>query len=110
MKIYIASPYTKGDQAENVRRQLEVADKLMSMGHTPFLPLLSHFQHLCFPRPYEDWMRVDLEWLYCCDALLRLDGESEGADREVEEAEAASMDIYYSLEQIPCDKVHRAED
>ena len=71
LKVYIASPYTKGDVAVNVRTSMEAWDKLYSAGFAPFAPLWSHFQHLVFPRPYEDW---DV-----CDAMLRLPGESSGA-------------------------------
>lgn len=97
MKVYIASPYTVGDVAVNVRRQIETADKLMNMGHTPFVPLLSHFQHLLFPRPYEDWVNNDLEWIPCCDCVLRLRGESKGADNEVKLAQKLGKPIYYSI-------------
>lgn len=50
MRIYIAAPYTNGDVAQNVRKVMEVANKLMDMGHFPFIPHLTHFQHLYFPR------------------------------------------------------------
>jgi hypothetical protein len=54
--VYIASPYTKGDAAVNVRNSFEVADKLASYGYLPFPPLFSHFWHMIFPHPYEFWM------------------------------------------------------
>ena len=55
-KVYIASPYTKGDVAVNVKRQIRMASQLMDNGFAPFWPLLSHFQHMMFPRPYQDWI------------------------------------------------------
>jgi len=95
--VYIASPYTKGDVAINVRSQLVAFDSLMDMGVIPVAPLYSHFQHLFSPRPYQDWIDLDLEIVKRCDACLRLsatcwmaDGtqyvqtESSGADGEVE--------------------------
>jgi len=30
IKVYIASPYTKGDPAVNVKRQIDMADTLMN--------------------------------------------------------------------------------
>lgn len=100
MKIYIASPYTLGDVAVNVRKAIEVADQIIELGHTPFIPHLSHFQHLLFPRPYEDWIRLDNEWIKCCDVLLRLEGESKGADQEVELAKSLGLKIIYNINEI----------
>jgi len=100
IKVYIASPYTKGDPAVNVKRQIDMADTLMNYGYVPFVPLLSHFQHLCKPRVYQDWIDYDLEWVASCDCLLRLKGESSGADNEVKEAESLNIPVFYSLDGI----------
>jgi len=102
MKIYVASPYTIGDVAQNVRRVLLVADQLMNKGHSPYVPHLSHFQHLVCPRPYQDWLDLDFEWLKVCDCVLRLEGESKGADQEVELAKSLGIKVIYNIEDI-CD-------
>ena len=99
-KIYIASPYTKGDVALNVKRQLDYADTLLDMGFVPCVPLYSHFQHMVHPRPYEDWIKLDLEWIAVCDGLLRLEGESAGADREVIHAKSLDIPVFHSLEEM----------
>lgn len=69
-------------------------------------PLLSHFQHLVIP--HEDvtyWYEKDIKWLMECNALLRLPGESVGADIEVEIARSHGMAIFFSVEDIPpCEK------
>ena len=98
--VYISSPYTIGDVAMNVRRQLEMSDRLMTLGYCPVAPLLTHFQHICFPRPYEDWMRLDLEMISRCDVLLRMEGESVGADREVAHALSIGIPVVYSVESL----------
>ncbi|SWI86819.1 Nudix hydrolase family protein YffH [Klebsiella pneumoniae] len=36
-----------------------------------------------------------------CDAILRLPGESRGADLDIEEGKKRGLSIYYSLEEIP---------
>ena len=100
IKVYIASPYTKGDAAVNVKRQIDTANKLMNIGYVPFTPLLYHFQHMIHPRPSEDWMIIDLEWLECCTCLLRLDGESPGADREVAYAKQKGIPVFHSIDDI----------
>lgn len=83
VKIYVAGPYTQGDVAVNVRNALHAASMLADAGFIPYVPHLSHFWHLVFPRPYEEWLKFDLIWLAQCDACLRLDGPSNGADGEV---------------------------
>ena len=99
-KIYIASPYTVGDIAVNVKRQIDCANELMDLGFAPFVPLYSHFQHMVHPRPYQDWTKLDLVWVESCDALLRLDGESSGADGEVEYAKKLGIPVFYSIEEL----------
>ncbi len=99
-RIYIASPYTKGDVAVNVKTQLDMADQLMTLGYAPFAPLYSHFQHMAHPRPYQDWIAIDLEWVLVCDAVLRLPGDSSGADGEVKFAQEHGIPVVFSLEEL----------
>ena len=99
-KVYIASPYTIGDAAENVRHQIDMADILMNKGYAPYAPLASHLHHIIHPRRYEDWMKQDFEWVKACDCLLRLTGESKGADREVEYARENNKPVFYSVKDI----------
>ena len=40
--VFIASPYTLGDVMDNVKKSMEIGDALMSLGFTPFVPLLFH--------------------------------------------------------------------
>ena len=96
-KIYLASPYSLGDMATNVRISMEAANELINEGFAPYCPLLSHFQQLSFPQEYDIWMSLDLEWISVCDAMLRLPGESSGADREVEFARNNSIPVFYDL-------------
>lgn len=84
--IYISSPYSKGDICENVRNQMQIADLLIDAGYAPIIPLLFHYQHLSYPQSYETWLDVDLAQVRKCDAVIRLEGESSGADAEVGEA------------------------
>lgn len=108
--IYIASPYTLGDQATNVRFQLRMWDALLSMHVIPIAPLWSHFQHLHRPRPYQDWIAYDNEIITRCDACLRLDAvdantgyrqsESTGADDEVRLFERLGKPVFRSLDEL----------
>jgi hypothetical protein len=101
MKIYIAGPYTRGDTDENVLNAIDAAEAVSELGHSPFIPHLTHFWHGVHPHPYEFWLEQDMVWLRLCDAVLRLPGESGGADREVAYALDAHMPVYYRLADIP---------
>jgi hypothetical protein len=111
--VYIASPYTKGDVAINVRSQMALFDELLSDEVVlPYIPLWSHFQHLLFPRPYQDWIAFDLAILPRFDALLRVDAEysgglltyrqseSSGADGEVKAFEALGRPVFYRKDAL----------
>ena len=100
LRIYIASPYTNGDQAENVRIQIDAANDLMKLGYAPFWPLHSHFLHMVHPHSYETWLAVDFSWILACDAVLRLPGESKGADHEVAFAMENNIPVFFSIDEL----------
>ena len=104
MIVYISSSYTFGDTAENVRRACLAGDEILRKGHTPFVPHLAHLWHLISPKSYEEWLKIDFALLSMCDALLRLDGKSKGADLEVVEAKKLCMLIFYDIKDIPIRK------
>lgn len=95
--VYVASPYTNGDKEENVELQIVAAELLRNAGFLPFWPLHSHYWQQLYPHPYEFWMLMDFEWIPKCDILLRLPGESQGADKEVKLAQELDIPVYYSL-------------
>lgn len=98
--VYIASPYTKGDVVVNVRRSLQAADRLLDDGFIPFVPLLSHFWHVISPKTPDVWYEYDNEWVKRCDCLLRLPGESKGADNEVKLALQRGIPVYFSINYL----------
>lgn len=102
LKVYIASPYTKpeGEQEKNTIESFRMASVLMGLEFCPYAPLWSHYLHQHFPQDYETYLKHDLEWLECCDFVLRLPGESRGADIEVKHAEKLGIPVCYSIEQL----------
>lgn len=98
--VYIASPYTKGNQAENVRAQIDAYAELLKAGYLPFAPLMAHFIELVHPQEYETWIAVDLAWIDRCDVVLRLPGESPGADREMEYANKRGKKVVTRISDI----------
>lgn len=101
MKIYVAGPYTKGDVAQNVREAIVVGNNIKALGHTPFIPHLTHFWHMLIPHDIEYWYAYDMEWLKECDALFRIPGESKGADAEAAMARELGMPVYTSYAELP---------
>lgn len=100
MKIYISGPYST-NQVEGTRNAIIAAEQVRKNGHLPFVPHLSLLWDLVCPSPYEEWMNYDMEWLEQCDAILRLPGESNGADIEVQMAVALGKIVYTNIEEIP---------
>lgn len=109
--VYIASPYTKGDVAMNTHYQCKVFDQLIGDGKVlPVAPLWSHFQHLLFPRPYEDWINYDQAMLKLYDCCLRLSAnlpaynynqdQSSGADAEVLSFQRMGKPIFFSIQDL----------
>jgi hypothetical protein len=95
-RIYIAGPYTRGDVAINVRRAVEIATSLVDQGYAVYLPHLTHFWHLISPHEYQYWLDIDHQWLPLCDAVLRIPGESRGADKEADLATSLGIPVYFN--------------
>jgi hypothetical protein len=104
-KVYIAGPYTKGNIMNNINQAVWIGNQLLDMGFIPFIPHLTGFWDLIISHDYETWMEYDLEWLKECDAVLRISGESIGADREVEIAKDMGMLIFYQDDVNAIDKL-----
>jgi hypothetical protein len=100
IRVYVAGPYTRPDPCANTHRAVHVGQKLWDGGYAPFVPHLTHFWHTMIPNPYESWLAFDIEWLHACDVMLRLDGESSGADKEEEEAKKSGIPVVRSLKEL----------
>ena len=96
-RVYVAGPYTKRDTDANVRAAIEAGNDLLGHGFAPYIPHLTHFWHELYPHEHEEWLALDREWLLLCDAVVRLFGESKGADLECEWAREAGIPIYGSV-------------
>lgn len=96
--MYVAGPISRfapgGSQFLNAREGVLVAERLRAAGLVPFCPHLSALWELITPVPYEAWMELDFAWIERCDALLRMPGESPGADREVAFAREHGVEVF----------------
>lgn len=115
MLILIAGPYRSGtnDDPELMKRNLSrlesVALPLFRKGHVPIigewiaLPLLAlagskkagdaAYEEILYP--------VAHRLLGKCDAVLRIEGASKGADEDVRIAQERGLPVYYRLEDVP---------
>ena len=115
MLILIAGPYRSGtnDDAALMRQNLDnlesAALPLFRKGHVPMigewiaLPLI-HLAGSVKPGD-EAWEEVQYpvahRLLEKCDAVLRLQGPSKGADEDVRIATERGLKVYHSLEEVP---------
>jgi len=98
--IYIASPYTTGDKDHNVFRQIAAAEQISTIGAIPYIPLLSHYWDEVYSHDWEFWIDICKEMVLRCDALIRLPGESRGADIEVDFALQNNIPVFHSFERL----------
>lgn len=105
-RVYIAGPIrTSGNFMANVAEAIEAAEAVHEAGHVPFIPHTHNQQwDLMFPKDRDTWVEMDVQWVDACDALVRLDGESEGADAEVERAIDQGIPVYYGVEDFLGDR------
>jgi hypothetical protein len=117
MMILIAGPYRGGTNddlqlmQQNLNKLESVALPLFRKGHIPMigewvaLPLL---QIAGSSKPGDAiWDEIQYpvahRLLEKCDAVLRLEGASKGADEDVRIAKERGLKIYYHLSEVPND-------
>lgn len=94
IRVYVAGPYSHGDSGVNTNKAVKVGDRLLDAGMAPFIPHLFHFWHTMSPHSYDEWLNLDLAFLETCHILIRLDGDSPGADKEVELAHKLYIPVF----------------
>ena len=109
-RVYVAGPYTAPDPCANTHAAIAAGNLLWDKGYAPFIPHLSHFWHTVTPRPYAMWCEYDNQFLPCSDVLVRLPGESSGADKEVQLASSLGIPVYAGLAALleQCSPQHPA--
>lgn len=99
-RIYIAGPMTKGDRIDNLADALKAFRSLLKAGYAPFCPQMTFFiEPFVDGASHEDWLSIDLPWVAVADAVLRLPGESKGADMEVAKAMELGIPVFYRTPQ-----------
>jgi hypothetical protein len=115
MMILIAGPYRSGTDNDpklikkNMDRLESMALPIFRKGHVPMIgewvanPLIE----LAGSKEVGDEIFNEIQYptahrlLTKCDAILRIKGESKGADQDVVIAKELGLKIYYDLNEIP---------
>lgn len=110
--VYIASPFTKGDQIVNARCSILMMQRMIQDGIvTPLSPLSnSVMAHLLSPLTPGQWYDYDLELMNRCDACLRIAAvdiglaytqwDSVGADREEAYANTLGIPAFRDIHEL----------
>lgn len=124
-RVYIACPISRPDTPAGLMANIRRADAamlaLMRAGFAVFNPALSVYaggswhSQLCeqvhgradrkangeFQElSHADWLAMDFAWIEASDAVLRLPGESVGADAECEHAGEVGVPVFDDLADL----------
>jgi hypothetical protein len=121
-RVYIAGPISKGDLVHNVKQSDDAFAKLVRAGFAPFNPMWSVFAGSVYrdvlepdygktvrgiattisglDLTHEQWYGADLPWVEVAHAVLRLPGESRGADAEVQHAIENFILVFYDVDEL----------
>lgn len=115
MMILIAGPYRSGtnNDAKLIQRNMDNLEAkalpIFRKGHVPMIgewaanPLIE----LAGSEEVGDAIFNEIQYpvahrlLKKCDAVLRIEGSSNGADQDVEIAKSLGLKVYYDLNEIP---------
>ncbi len=115
MMILIAGPYRSGTNddpekmSENLRRLEQASYPLFKAGHLPMIGewVALPIWHTAGGKSVGDDLYEEIlhptagRLLQHCDAVLRLEGTSKGADNDVKIAKERGIPVYYTLEDVP---------
>lgn len=115
--VYVAGPISKGDLVQNCMQAHEAGIAILKAGLSVVVPhgscfwgnvvidyaqMRKGFVPEATPSwtTHEDWYGMDLVIIERCDALLRLPGQSHGADMEVAHAAQKGIPVFGTVEQV----------
>ena len=126
-RIYLAGPISRGNLADNVNQATAAFVALAKAGFAPWCPHWSVYSKPCRSdsgvcdnggyiregaclvtgtrngneeMSHADWLGVDLAWVEVADAVLRLPGESTGADQECAYARHVGIPVLHSVAEV----------
>ncbi len=100
--IYISGPITNGNRNLSFYQAAEAQLRLMKTGdYACYNPMLSMAMFANNELSWEEWLECDESWIRVSDLVLRLPGESKGADREVTYAKTIGVSVV-GVEYFEC--------
>lgn len=130
-RLFISGPIRKGNLAANIQKACDVGYAFAKLGYCPFVPHLScyfdgpdrsleHRRDGTFygnssavtPKAenrlnHAEWIRIDLAWVEVADVVIRILGDSEGADKEVLHAEQHGLPVFFVSDVRDVEGVHK---
>lgn len=106
IRVYVSGPISKGNLEHNIKQATDAGEALIRAGFSPLVPQLTCYYAGSPPSAmpagfsHDDWLDCDLAWVAVSDVVLRLPGESVGADREVAFADEIGVPVYDSLNYL----------
>ena len=124
VRVYIAGAIQNGDIFQNIRQAEDAFKELANLGYAPFCPhwgcyggnvspttmmvdgcmgIMETRTLVARPKPcsmglsHDQWLDIDESWVFASHALLRLPGESPGADKEIMFANRYGCKIFYDI-------------
>ena len=119
LKIYLSGPISCPRTPEgwkyNFQQAIDAQVTLMNRGFAVFNPMLTMaLGGGCEPNPcditHEAFIENDLAWVECADAVLRLPGESVGAEIECDHARRWGIPVYDSIADLEDDCFGECEE
>ncbi len=115
--VYLAGPISRGDLAHNINQANAAFRALADAGFAPLCPQWSCFSGGALVAPtsgevyamasatgngmsHAAWLAVDLVFVERSDAVLRLPGDSTGADMETAHARRCGVPVFDSLADV----------
>lgn len=115
--IYIAAPISRGDLCHNINQATRAFEELARAGLAPLCPQWSCFSGGALVAPtsgqvyalasaagcglsHREWIEIDLVFVERSDAVLRLPGESVGADMEVAHAHKIGCPVFEDVRDV----------
>lgn len=107
-RVYLSGPITMGNRAHNYYQAAEAQRLLMQAGYAVLNPMLSMMHPDGNNISWDDWIASDLPWVEVSDVVVRLPGESKGAEAEVTHAEKFGIPVVAAID-LPCltEFIHR---
>lgn len=103
IRVFVAAPIGPLDEGRPARlaAAIDAGRDLLLAGFAPFVPhVWAAIRNADDWIDYDQWITHGFAWLDVCHVVLRLPGESPGADREVARAHARGIPVFDSVEAV----------